>query len=164
MWLTAVAAAGVEGLRFHDLRHSHVAWLLSAKEPPSLTAIQRRLGHASITVTSDRYGHLVLAVDERIAAALDAALPRSGWGRLGAVSPTQPEASSTGNGGHRRDLDATAVSIPISHPNDEAPSSGRGLRRVRGPVRRSARRWASRRPGWRRRPARPAARTAGRCP
>ncbi|GHJ13572.1 tyrosine-type recombinase/integrase [Micromonospora sp. AKA38] len=90
MWLTAVAAAGVEGLRFHDLRHSHVAWLLSAKEPPSLTAIQRRLGHASITVTSDRYGHLVPAVDERIAAALDAALPRSGWGRLGAVSPTQP--------------------------------------------------------------------------
>ncbi|MEU4779223.1 site-specific integrase [Micromonospora sp. NPDC023633] len=106
VWLAAVERAGVEGLRFHDLRHSHVAWLLSAKEPPSLTAIQRRLGHTSITVTSDRYGHLLPAVDERIGRALDAALPKSDWGQTGGTestaapdNPPQPTASSTGNGG-----------------------------------------------------------------
>ncbi|GLY21652.1 site-specific integrase [Micromonospora sp. NBRC 101691] len=88
IWLAATERAGVAGLRFHDLRHSHVAWLLSAPEPPNLTAIQRRLGHASITVTSDRYGHLLPAVDERIATALDAALPRSDWGQGGGTEPT----------------------------------------------------------------------------
>lgn len=102
IWLAATERAGVKGLRFHDLRHSHVAWLLSAKEPPNLTAIQRRLGHASITITSDRYGHLLPAVDERISQALDAALPRSDWGQTGGSAPTdptdnhrQPPASST---------------------------------------------------------------------
>jgi len=88
------------------LRHTHVAWLLSAKEPPSLTAISRRLGHTSITVTSDRYGHLLPAVDDRIAAALELAMPKSDWGQAGGNestatpgNPPQPTASSTGIGG-----------------------------------------------------------------
>lgn len=104
VWLAATARAGVEGLRFHDVRHSHVAWLLSAKEPPSLTAIQRRLGHTSITITSDRYGHLLPAVDERINAALDEALPTWDWGQTGGSESTvtpdntpEPTAASTGN-------------------------------------------------------------------
>ncbi|MFF4900549.1 tyrosine-type recombinase/integrase [Streptomyces sp. NPDC001068] len=41
----------------HDLRHSHVAALLS--DGHSLTYVQRRLGHESIKTTSDRYGHLL---------------------------------------------------------------------------------------------------------
>src|SRR5690606_39678910 len=61
-WVKACAAAGLEGLRIHDLRHTHAAWLISAGVP--LTAIQRRLGHASLAVTSDLYGHLMPAVDE----------------------------------------------------------------------------------------------------
>lgn len=73
-WVRVVAAAGLDGLRIHDLRHTHVAWLISAGVP--LTAIQRRLGHASIAVTSDRYGHLMPAVDQGIMTALDAALPK----------------------------------------------------------------------------------------
>lgn len=73
-WVKAVRAAGLDGLRIHDLRHTHVAWLISAGVP--LTAIQRRLGHASIAVTSDRYGHLMPAVDQGIMTALNAALPK----------------------------------------------------------------------------------------
>ncbi|MFE9309666.1 tyrosine-type recombinase/integrase [Streptomyces sp. NPDC006706] len=42
---------------FHDVRHSHVAALLS--DGHSLTYVQRRLGHESIKTTSDRYGHLL---------------------------------------------------------------------------------------------------------
>lgn len=72
-WTKATVAAGLPGLRIHDLRHTHAAWLISANVP--LTAIQRRLGHASIAVTSDRYGHLLPVVDGNIMAALDAALP-----------------------------------------------------------------------------------------
>lgn len=72
-WQRTVKAAGLDGLRIHDLRHTHAAWLISAGVP--LTAVQRRLGHASISVTSDRYGHLMPAVDDKILTALDAALP-----------------------------------------------------------------------------------------
>ncbi|MFE3830850.1 site-specific integrase [Streptomyces sp. NPDC059092] len=46
----------------HDLRHSHAAALLSAGR--GLTYVQRRLGHESITTTSDRYGHLLPPADD----------------------------------------------------------------------------------------------------
>jgi integrase len=54
--------------RWHDLRHSHASWLISRNVP--LTVIQRRLGHSSIKVTSDLYGHLMpdVQVAEREAA------------------------------------------------------------------------------------------------
>lgn len=43
--------------RIHDLRHSHVAWLLASGV--GLPVIQARLGHEKITTTIDTYGHLV---------------------------------------------------------------------------------------------------------
>lgn len=71
-WLKVLKRAGLEGLRIHDLRHTHAAMLISAGTP--LTAIQRRLGHSSIAVTSDLYGHLLPQVDEAILVAVEAAL------------------------------------------------------------------------------------------
>lgn len=53
--------------RIHDLRHTHASWLISAGIP--LTVIQRRLGHESITTTSDTYGHLLPDVVEQSATA-----------------------------------------------------------------------------------------------
>jgi integrase len=72
VWLKSTAAAGLAGLRIHDLRHSHAAALISAGVP--LTAIQHRLGHSSIAVTSDLYGHLLPQVDDNILTAVAAAL------------------------------------------------------------------------------------------
>lgn len=54
--------------RLHDLRHSHVAWLIAAGVP--LPVIQARLGHEKITTTIDTYGHLLPDVQR---AAADAA-------------------------------------------------------------------------------------------
>ncbi|MFJ5802722.1 tyrosine-type recombinase/integrase [Streptomyces decoyicus] len=75
-WTPAVAAAVEKGLpkrpRIHDLRHTHVAWLIAARIP--LPAIQTRLGHESISTTVDRYGHLVRELDGEITAAVEAAL------------------------------------------------------------------------------------------
>ncbi|EGX60154.1 integrase [Streptomyces zinciresistens K42] len=75
-WQPAVAEAIRRGLtkrpRLHDLRHTHVAWLIEKNIP--LPAIQARLGHESITTTVDRYGHLVSALDGEIAAAVEAAM------------------------------------------------------------------------------------------
>lgn len=55
--------------RLHDLRHSHVAWMIAIKAP--LPAIQRRLGHESITTTIDRYGHLMDEVEDETMAGLE---------------------------------------------------------------------------------------------
>lgn len=75
-WKRALNASIKKGLtkrpRLHDLRHTHVSWLIGANIP--LPAIQARLGHESITTTVDRYGHLVRALDGEIAAAVEAAM------------------------------------------------------------------------------------------
>jgi integrase len=55
--------------RVHDLRHTAVALLISAGQHPKV--IQARLGHASIGITMDTYGHLLESVDGDAAAALD---------------------------------------------------------------------------------------------
>jgi integrase len=64
-WLPALKAAEDAGLtqrpRFHDLRHTHAAWLISAGVP--LPKIQERLGHESITTTIDVYGGLTDQTD-----------------------------------------------------------------------------------------------------
>jgi integrase len=64
--------AGVPPFRFHDLRHTHVAWLVAGGAP--LPHIQARLGHESITTTIDTYGHLLPVGDELIADIIDTAL------------------------------------------------------------------------------------------
>lgn len=53
--------------RLHDLRHSHVAWLIAAGAP--LPVIQRRLGHSTIATTNDVYGHLLPDVQRAAAEA-----------------------------------------------------------------------------------------------
>lgn len=58
-------SATPSGLRLHDLRHAHASELLAAGVP--ITAVSRRLGHASATITLGIYAHLVDAVDERVA-------------------------------------------------------------------------------------------------
>lgn len=75
-WVPAVEEAIAKGLtkrpRIHDLRHTHVSWLIAARIP--LPAIQVRLGHETITTTVDRYGHLVRELDNEITAAVSSAL------------------------------------------------------------------------------------------
>jgi integrase len=53
--------------RFHDLRHSSVALAIAEGAHPKAT--QSRMGHSSINVTLDRYGHVFPELDESIATA-----------------------------------------------------------------------------------------------
>lgn len=55
-WTKAVQAAGLSPLTFHDLRHTHAAWLIRDGVQP--LALQRRLGHNDIRTTMNVYGHL----------------------------------------------------------------------------------------------------------
>lgn len=51
----------LEGVRFHDLRHTHASLLLAAGVP--IHFVRARLGHASVQTTIDIYGHLMPDAD-----------------------------------------------------------------------------------------------------
>ncbi len=71
--ITPALPPELHGLRFHDLRHSAASVLIAQGANPK--QIQERLGHASITTTLDRYGHLFDGHDDALIAGLDAASP-----------------------------------------------------------------------------------------
>jgi integrase len=63
-----VRAAGIErNYGLHSLRHFYASWCINRKTDGGLElpakAVQARLGHASIVMTLDRYGHLFPAGD-----------------------------------------------------------------------------------------------------
>ena len=67
----AVVRAGLPpALRFHDLRHTCAALLIAQGAHPR--AIMERLGHSSIQVTLDRYGHLFPGLDAALTDGLEA--------------------------------------------------------------------------------------------
>ena len=102
VWAPAVEEAGLEGLRFHDLRHTAVALAIGQGAHPK--ALQDRMGHGSVTVTLDRYGHLYEGLDGQIADGLDRVL-RDSRGLTAAWDPseerdsTSSEGESAGQGG-----------------------------------------------------------------
>ena len=69
-WKPAVNRAELDPeLRFHDLRHSCASILISRGAHPK--EIQARLGHASITTTLDRYGHLLPSLGSQLDESLE---------------------------------------------------------------------------------------------
>lgn len=57
--------AGVKPIHMHGLRHSHVAFLIEHNK--NIYAISKRLGHASIKTTLDKYGHLYPETNQALA-------------------------------------------------------------------------------------------------
>jgi integrase len=68
-WLPAVADSVGPPMRFHDLRHSHVALLIQQGTHPSVIAA--RLGHTSVKTVLDVYGHLSEGLDRDAADTLE---------------------------------------------------------------------------------------------
>jgi integrase len=95
-WVRAIRAAGVEGLRFHDLRHSAATLALAAGA--NTRELMERMGHTSPQVAL-RYQHVMTGRDQAIAATLDAlvqaaaALPPEGQ----AEEAKRPAGSSARN-------------------------------------------------------------------
>lgn len=68
---SAVGRSGLpEDLRFHDLRHTCAALLIANGR--HIEEVKEHLGHSSIRVTSDRYGHLFPKARQALADGLDA--------------------------------------------------------------------------------------------
>lgn len=56
VWMRLVQAVGLQGLTIHGLRHTAASLYISAGTPPKV--VQRILGHGSVIITMDLYGHL----------------------------------------------------------------------------------------------------------
>ncbi|MCL1593979.1 MAG: site-specific integrase [Actinomycetia bacterium] len=65
VWLPAVDDSVGQPMRFHDLRHSHVALLIAEGAHPAVIA--SRLGHTSVKTVLDVYGHLYEGLDRNAA-------------------------------------------------------------------------------------------------
>jgi integrase len=59
------------GLRFHDLRHTHASILIA--QDVNFKVISQRLGHSSIAITIDRYGHVNDEEQMKLVAGLESA-------------------------------------------------------------------------------------------
>jgi len=70
-FLPCLAAAGLRRVTFHALRHSYASHLIQAGA--SLAYVKEQMGHSSIQVTVDTYGHLIAGADIAWADKLDAA-------------------------------------------------------------------------------------------
>lgn len=64
-----IKQAKVKEIRVHDLRHSHVAYLIHQEVQPLM--IKERLGHKDIKITLNTYGHLYPNQQQMLADLLD---------------------------------------------------------------------------------------------
>ena len=85
VWVPALRAAKLsERVRIHDLRHTCASLLIAQGEHPK--AIQEHLGHSSIQVSIDRYGHLFPDQQEHLAEALESTYQAAAKDRRGRPS------------------------------------------------------------------------------
>jgi integrase len=72
-----LAKAGLRRVRLHDLRHTYASLLIRQRE--SLAYVRDQMGHSSIKVTVDTYGHLVPGTNRQAVNRLDdSSYPRPG--------------------------------------------------------------------------------------
>ncbi|MGF6834009.1 integrase [Paenarthrobacter sp. TE4293] len=62
-WRKTVKAAGLEGIRLHDLRHYYASGLVAAG--CDVVTVQRALGHSKATTTLNTYAHLWPTAEDR---------------------------------------------------------------------------------------------------
>lgn len=73
--LKAWRRAGLEPITLHDARHTFASLMIAAGV--NARALTAYMGHASVTTTYDRYGHLMPGNEDEAAALLDAYLERA---------------------------------------------------------------------------------------
>jgi Phage integrase family len=77
-WYRLLSVAGLRSLKLHALRHTYASLLLQDGESP--TYVKEQMGHSSIQVTVDVYGHFIPGKNrgavERLAGATSRPVPR----------------------------------------------------------------------------------------
>ena len=72
MFYAALHAAKIARVRFHDLRHTAATLALMQGVHPKV--VSDMLGHGTVGLTLDTYSHLLPAMPQQAAAAMDAIL------------------------------------------------------------------------------------------
>jgi len=80
-------ASGLRRIRFHDLRHTFASLLLQQGESPVYVKVQ--MGHSSIAITVDLYGHLIPGGNRQAVDRLDEPVIAR-WDGVGSATPAQP--------------------------------------------------------------------------
>jgi integrase len=62
-WRTTLKAAGLSGIKLHDLRHYYASGLIAAG--CDVVTVQRALGHSKATTTLNTYSHLWPTAEDR---------------------------------------------------------------------------------------------------
>ena len=96
VFASLLKAAGLRRIRFHDLRHTFASLLLQHGESP--VYVKEQMGHSSIQVTVDLYGHLIPGGNKQAVDRLDNHVER---GCFETESATQPQPSQVRKGGIR---------------------------------------------------------------
>ncbi len=95
-------AAGLRKVRFHDLRHTFASLLLQQGESP--VYVKEQMGHSSIQVTVDQYGHLIPGGNKQAVDQLDVPV---GKPPKNTDSATQPQPAAAGT--------ATPIEFPLEY-------------------------------------------------
>jgi len=80
-----VKRAGLENVRFHDLRHTFASLMLFKGAKPKV--ISEALGHASVAFTMDIYSHIIEGMQSDAMALLDEVLPKGKMGQIIKLTP-----------------------------------------------------------------------------
>jgi len=100
-------AAGLEPIGFHESRHTFASIGIAAGV--NAKALSTYMGHASVTITYDRYGHLMPGNESEATGLLDAYLLRAGEGQSrGSDAPTTAD-----RGGPERNGGEVATWLPV---------------------------------------------------
>jgi integrase len=118
-FLPTLQRAGIRAIRFHDLRHTFGAMLIAAGAP--LNYVKEQMGHASIQVTVDTYGHLIPGVGERYVDRLDSKTSPQQSATLAQLTPDHDEpdclqlVQNVGSGGEDRTPDLGIMRPSLCH-------------------------------------------------
>ena len=86
-----VKKAGLENVRFHDLRHTFASLMLLRGGKPKV--VSEALGHSSVAFTMDTYSHIIEGMQGDAMALLDEVLP-AGKNSVAKLSPTFKDLAS----------------------------------------------------------------------
>ena len=86
VFYTLLKTSGLRRIRFHDLRHTFASLLLQQGESP--VYVKEQMGHSSIQITVDLYGHLIPGGNKQAVDRLDGSVDKAS---SEAESATQPQ-------------------------------------------------------------------------
>ena len=90
-WFSRICRrSGLGHWHLHELRHSGASLMLA--QGTDLYVVSEVLGHSSVAITKDVYGHLVEGQKRAAAARMSEALLRSNGSRNGSQGPPAPDA------------------------------------------------------------------------